>query len=103
VASAGLDFPGIVATCKYLDCGYLSRSGVRRLLVTASVVPSSQILVTLMKEALGFSETSVIQEPHGITSQKIPFFSVGLVKDTEHLPWYVTGFPKNAGYIGTVA
>jgi hypothetical protein len=33
---------------------------VRRLLVTASVVPSSLILVTLMKEALGSSETSVL-------------------------------------------
>jgi hypothetical protein len=33
---------------------------VRQLLVTASVVPSSPILVTLMKEALGFSETSVL-------------------------------------------
>jgi hypothetical protein len=33
---------------------------VRRLLVTASVVPSSPILVTLMKEAPGSSETSVI-------------------------------------------
>jgi hypothetical protein len=33
---------------------------VRRLLVTASVVPSSPILVTLMKEALSFSETSVL-------------------------------------------
>jgi hypothetical protein len=32
---------------------------VCRLLVTASVVPSSPILVTLMKEALGSSETSV--------------------------------------------
>jgi hypothetical protein len=32
---------------------------VRRLLVTASVVPSSPILVTLMKEALSPSETSV--------------------------------------------
>jgi hypothetical protein len=31
---------------------------VRRLLVAVSVVPSSQILVNLMKEALGFSETS---------------------------------------------
>jgi hypothetical protein len=31
---------------------------VRRLLVTASVVPSSPILVTLMKEALSSSETS---------------------------------------------
>jgi hypothetical protein len=33
---------------------------VRRLLVTASVVSSSPILVTLMKEALGSSETSVL-------------------------------------------
>jgi hypothetical protein len=33
---------------------------VYRLLVAASVVPSSQILVTLMKEALGSSETSVL-------------------------------------------
>jgi hypothetical protein len=33
---------------------------VRRLLVTASVVPSSPIPVTLMKEALGSSETSVL-------------------------------------------
>jgi predicted hotdog family 3-hydroxylacyl-ACP dehydratase len=32
---------------------------VRRLLVEASVVPSSPILVTLMKEGLGSSETSV--------------------------------------------
>jgi hypothetical protein len=36
-----------------------SRS-VRRLLVRASVVPSLPILVTLMKEALSFSETSVL-------------------------------------------
>jgi hypothetical protein len=33
---------------------------VRRLLITDSVVPSSPILVTLMKEALRFSETSVL-------------------------------------------
>jgi hypothetical protein len=33
---------------------------VRRLLVTASVVPSSPILVTLLKEALSSSETSVL-------------------------------------------
>jgi hypothetical protein len=33
---------------------------VRRLLVTASVVPSSPILVTLMKKALSSSETSVL-------------------------------------------
>jgi hypothetical protein len=33
---------------------------VLRLLVAASVVPSSPIVVTLMKEALGSSETSVL-------------------------------------------
>jgi hypothetical protein len=33
---------------------------VHRLVVTASVVPSSPILVTLMKEALSSSETSVL-------------------------------------------
>jgi hypothetical protein len=33
---------------------------VRRLLVTASVVPSLSILVTLMKEAISSSETSVL-------------------------------------------
>jgi hypothetical protein len=35
-------------------------SSVRWLLVTASVVPSSPILVTLMKETLSSSETSVL-------------------------------------------
>jgi hypothetical protein len=33
---------------------------VRRLLVAASVIPSSPILVTLIKEAVGSSETSVL-------------------------------------------
>jgi hypothetical protein len=33
---------------------------VRRLLVAANVVPSSPILIILMKEALGTSETSVL-------------------------------------------
>jgi hypothetical protein len=33
---------------------------VRQLLVTANAVASSPILVTLMKEALGSSETSVL-------------------------------------------
>jgi hypothetical protein len=35
-------------------------TSVRRLLVTANVVPSSPILVTLMKEALSSSETSFL-------------------------------------------
>jgi hypothetical protein len=42
------------------ELGITLTVSVRRLLVTASVVPSSPILVSLMKEALSFSETSVL-------------------------------------------
>jgi hypothetical protein len=42
---------------------------MRRLLVIASVVPGSPILVTLMKEALSFSETSVLAR---VTRRNIP-------------------------------
>jgi hypothetical protein len=37
-------------------------------------VPSSPILVAPMKEARSASETSVLQEPHDVTSQKMAFF-----------------------------
>jgi hypothetical protein len=49
---------------------------VRRKLVTANVIPSSPILVTLMMEALRSSECRFLQIPRGITSQKTAFFFV---------------------------
>jgi hypothetical protein len=48
----------LAATSNYHYLAFLR--SVRRLLVAASVVPTSSILVTLMKEALGSSETSVL-------------------------------------------
>jgi hypothetical protein len=46
---------------------------VRRLLVTASVVPTSPILVTLMKEALSSSETSILTR---VTQRNIPEYTI---------------------------
>jgi hypothetical protein len=46
---------------------------MNRLLVTDNT-PSSPILVSLMMEALCSSETSVLQEPHGIISQMTIFY-----------------------------
>jgi hypothetical protein len=43
-----------------LVCMQVFLRSVRRLLVTASVVPSSPILITLMKEAVTSSERSVL-------------------------------------------
>jgi hypothetical protein len=51
---------------------------VRRLLVTANLVPSSPILITLMLEELGSSEISFLQETHGVISQKTAFFKANL-------------------------
>jgi hypothetical protein len=47
---------------------------VLRLLVTANVVPSSLILVTLMMEELVPPKRRYLEEPHGVTSQKMSFF-----------------------------
>jgi hypothetical protein len=48
------------ARCEEIPSGISFLRSVCRLLVTASVVPSSPILVTLMKEELSSSETSLL-------------------------------------------
>jgi hypothetical protein len=51
---------GELGTTLAVTSNQRTQRSVRRLLVTASVVPSSQIFVNLMKEALSSSETSVL-------------------------------------------
>jgi hypothetical protein len=50
----------IIRVTKVDELGTLAVTSNRRKLGTANVVPSSQILVTLMIEALNSSETSVL-------------------------------------------
>jgi hypothetical protein len=61
-----------------------------RLLVTANVIPTSPILVTLMMETIRCSETSVLKDPQGVTSHKTTFFIVTAVK-TSYLTQQDTG------------
>jgi hypothetical protein len=55
------------------------RRKLSRSLVTDSVAHSSPILVTLMMEVLVPPERRFLQEPHGVTFQKTPFFIVTAV------------------------
>jgi hypothetical protein len=61
---------------------------VRRLLVTANVVPNSPILFTLMMEALSSSETSVLTRStrHNIPEEAILNLLIIYVAGAEPIP-----------------
>jgi hypothetical protein len=66
---------------------------VYRLLVTATAVPSSPILVTLMKEALNSSETSVLTR---VTRHNIPEDTILHSLRRENLKSYISKIHFNA-------
>jgi hypothetical protein len=53
------------------------------LLVTAKIVPSSPILVTLMMETIHSPKHRFLQEAHGVASQKTAFFLVTAMKTSD--------------------
>jgi hypothetical protein len=60
---------------------------VFRLLVTATVIPSSPTLVTQMMEALRSFETSVLTRATRVTSQKTAFFLLFAYDIYENIQW----------------
>jgi carbohydrate-binding DOMON domain-containing protein len=69
------------------------------LLVTANVVPRSLILVALKMEALLSSEPWFIQEPLGVTSQKMAFSPAQ--KPSQKTTLFIVAAVKTSNLTGT--
>jgi hypothetical protein len=67
---------------------------MRRLLVTANVVPSSPIFVTLMKEELGSSETSVLARA---TRRNVPEDTILNSHRRENFKYYISELGFHGG------
>jgi hypothetical protein len=73
----------VLRSMPFLECDavwLLLRTGLSGIRIACimrlmRIVPSSPILVTLMIEAIRSSETSVLKEQDGVTSQKTAFFA----------------------------
>jgi hypothetical protein len=59
--------------------------GLLRLLVVSNVVPSSPILVILVMEVVVPLKHWFLQEPHGVSPQKMTLFIVTAIKISNHI------------------